>query len=96
MAMQTDVKATHLLASGSVFAGRTRIKGFTLCASASLAGKLILRNGGASGAIAIEVDIPSNSNPNSFYVLVPGEGVLCSIDVYASITNLASVTVFYG
>ena len=94
--MQTDVKSTHLNASGSVFAGRTRIKGFVMCATASLAGTLLLRNGGASGTVVIEVDIPSNSNPNSIYILVPGEGVLCSTDVYASITNLASVTVFYG
>jgi hypothetical protein len=94
--MQTDVKSTHLNASGSVFAGRTRIKGFVMCATASLAGTLLLRNGGASGTVVIEVDIPPNSNPNSFYILVPGEGVLCSTNVYASITNLASVTVFYG
>jgi hypothetical protein len=44
----------------------------------------------------IEIDIPSNSNPNSFYVSVPGEGVLCSTDIYATLTNIASVTVFYG
>ena len=94
--MQTDVKSTHLNASGSVFAGRARIKGFVMCATAGQAGTLLLRNGGASGTIVIEVDIPANSNPNSFYILVPGEGVLCSTDVYASITNLASVTVFYG
>jgi hypothetical protein len=94
--MQTDVKATHLNASGSVVAGRARIKGFVMCATASTAGVLVLRNGGAAGAIAIEVDVPANSNPNSFSVLVPGEGVLCSTSVYASITGLASVTVFYG
>jgi hypothetical protein len=94
--MQTDVKSTHLNASGSVFAARARIKGFVMCATAGQAGTLLLRNGGASGTIVIEVDIPANSNPNSFYILVPGEGVLCSTNVYASITNLASVTVFYG
>ena len=44
----------------------------------------------------IEIDIPSNSNPNSFYVSVPGEGVLCATDIYATVTNIASVTVFYG
>jgi hypothetical protein len=94
--MQTDVKATHINASGVVVAGRARIKGFVMCAAASTAGVLVLRNGGAAGAIAIEVDVPANSNPNSFAVLVPGEGVLCSTSVYASITGLASVTVFYG
>jgi hypothetical protein len=94
--MQTDVKSTQLNTSGTVFAGRARIKGFVMCANPNAAGKLILRNGGVSGTLAIEVDVPSNSNPNSFYVLVPGQGVLCSTDIYASLSGLASVTVFYA
>jgi len=96
MGMQTDVKSTHLNASGSIFGSRARIKGFVICASASLAGTLILKDGGSGGTTMIEVDIPSNSNPNSFYVLVPGEGVLCLTSIYATMTNIASVTVFYG
>jgi hypothetical protein len=94
--MQTDVKATHLNASGTVFAGRARIKGLVMCATASTAGTLVLKNGGSGGTTVVEIDIPSNSNPNSFSVLVPGEGVLCTTDIYAAITGLASVTVFYG
>jgi len=93
---QTDVKSTHLNSSGSVFAGRARIKGIALCATASTAGTLILRDGGSGGTNVLELDIPSNTNPNSFYLLIPGEGVLCATNIYASITGLASVTVFYG
>jgi hypothetical protein len=96
MGMQTDVKAKHLNASGLVFADRARIKGFAICATASLAGTLLLKDGGSGGPTMIEIDIPSNSNPNSFYVSVPGEGVLCATNIYASLTNIASVTVFYG
>jgi hypothetical protein len=93
---QTDVKSTHLNSSGSVFAGRARIKGIALCATASTAGTLVSRDGGSGGTTVVELDIPSNSNPNSFYMLIPGEGVLCATNIYASITGLASVTVFYG
>ena len=96
MAMQYDVKSTHLNASGSIFAGRARIKGFSICATASTAGTLQLKDGGSGGTVMVEIDIPSNSNPNSFYVLVPGEGVRCYTDIYATLTNIASVTVFYG
>jgi len=96
MAMQTDVKSTHLNASGSVYAGRARIKGIVMVATASAAGTLVLKDGGSGGTNVIEIDVPSNSNPNSFYVAVPGEGVLCNTNIYATITNLASVTVFYG
>jgi hypothetical protein len=96
MTMQYDVKSTHLNASGSIYAARARIKGFSICATASTAGTLLLKDGGSSGTTMIEIDIPSNSNPNSFYVAVPGEGVLCQTNIYATLTNIASVTVFYG
>ena len=94
--MQTDVKSTHLNASGSVYGARGRVKGFSICATASTAGSMLIKDGGSGGTTVIEIDIPSNSNPNSFYVLVPGEGVLCSTNIYATLTNIASVTVFYG
>lgn len=96
MTMQFDVKSTHLNASGTVFAQPARIKGFAICATASTAGTLLLKDGGSGGTTRIEIDIPSNSNPNSFYILVPGEGVRCYTDIYATLTNIASVTVFYG
>lgn len=96
MSMQYDVKSTHLNASGSIYAARARVKGFSICATASSAGTLLLKDGGSSGTTLIEIDIPSNSNPNSFYVLVPGEGVLFGTNIYATLTNIASVTVFYG
>ena len=76
MTMQYDVKSTHLNASGSVFAGRARIKGFSICATASTAGTLLLKDGGSSGTTMIEIDIPSNSNPNSFMLLFPAK-VFC-------------------
>lgn len=94
--MQTDVKSTHLNASGTIYAGRARLKGFSLCATASTAGTAVFKDGGASGMTICELDIPSNSNPNSFFTLIPGEGILCSTSIYVSITGIASVTAYYG
>ena len=96
MTMQYDVKSTHLNASGSIFNQPARIKGFSICATASTAGALLLKDGGSGGSTVIEIDIPSNSNPNSFYISVPGEGVRCYTNIYATLTGIASVTVFYG
>ena len=96
MTMQYDVKSTHLNASGSVYAQPARVKGFSICATASTPGTLVLKDGGSGGTTLIEVDIPSNSNPNSFYTLVPGEGVRFYTDIYATLTGIASVTVYYG
>ena len=96
MGMQYDVKAVHANTSSSLVGYRTRVKGFSICATASTAGTLLLKDGGSGGTTLLEVDIPSNSNPNSFYTLIPGEGILFSTSVYASLTGIASVTVYYG
>jgi len=95
--MQTDVKSTHLNAAGSVFVGRTRLKAFTICPAASTAAMVQFRDGGATGPILCEVDVGSNSNPNSFYVLVPGEGILFQTNVYLTLSAaVVGVTAFYG
>ena len=94
--MQYDVKAVHTNSSASIVGYRTRVKGFSICATASTAGTLQLKDGGSGGAVLLEVDIPSNSNPNSFYMLIPGEGIVFQQSVYAGLTGIASVTVYYG
>ena len=94
--MQGDVSSKHVNDSGSIYASRTRVKGFSICSTASQAGTLLLKDGGSGGTTLIEIDIPSNSNPNSFYVAIPQQGVLFETNVYATLTNIASVTVFYG
>jgi hypothetical protein len=94
--MQYDVKSKHLNATGAVVDQPTRVKGFSICATASAAGTMVLKDGGSSGTTLIEVDIPANSNPNSFYTLVPGEGVRFTTDVYATLTGISSITVYYG
>lgn len=94
--MSTDISSTHRNSSGTIYAGRMRVRGFSICATASQAGTLLLKDGGATGTTLIEIDIPANSNPNSFYVAIPMEGVLFKTDVYATLTNIASTTVFYG
>jgi hypothetical protein len=93
MTMQTDVKSQHLNTSGAIFEGRARVKSVIMCANASVKGTLIIYNGTTN---VLEIDVPSNSNPNSFNVIIPGEGILCTANVYATMSNLASVTVFYG
>jgi len=93
MTMQTDVKSNHLNTSGVVFEGRARVKSVIMSANASVRGTLVINDGTVN---VMEVDVPSNSNPNSFNVIIPGEGILCRANVVATLTNLASVTVFYG
>ena len=92
MTMQTDVKAISLAASGSVFGGRTRVKGLVITPGAS-AGSVAMKDGGASGTTVFTINTVANGQVEN--ILIPGEGVVFNTDVYATLSN-ATVTVFYG
>lgn len=90
--MQTDVKAQSLSESGSVYGGRTRVKGLVITPGGS-AGSVTLKNGGSGGTSLMVIDTVAQGE--TFNVVIPGEGVLFTTDVYATLSN-ATVTVFYG
>ena len=94
MGMQTDVLATHVEATGTMVSGRVRVKGYQ-CLSGGTAGDIILRDGGASGTIRLEFNVPANTN-NPFANIIPGEGILFSTDVHVTLPTGAKITVFYG
>lgn len=98
MAMQTDVKSTHLSAAGSIYAGRSRLRGIVVAPATSTAATFEVRDGGASGAILFQMDIPSNTNPNSYYIGIPGEGILyeSTLHLTLSVGSVAGLTFFYG
>ena len=91
MAMQYDVKAAEVLTSGSVYGARARIKGLMI--SFASGGTVVLKDGGASGITRFSYTAPAAAGSTS--VLIPGEGILCDTNIYATLTN-ATATVFYG
>lgn len=92
MTMQTDVLATSLAASGDVSPARARVRGMVVEPGAS-AGSVVIKDGGSSGTTKFTINTLAGGE--TFNVLIPAEGVLCSTSVYATLTN-AKVTVFYG
>jgi hypothetical protein len=94
MGMQTDVKAAHIEATGTLVSGRNRLKGYQ-CLSGGTAGDIIFRDGGASGTIRLQFNVPANTN-NPFANLIPGEGILFTTDIHVTLPTAAKVTVFYG
>ena len=98
MTMQYDVKSKHLSAAGSIYADRTRLKGFSVAPATSTAATFEFRDGGATGEILCQIDVPSNTNPNSFYVTIPQEGILFRTNVYLTISvgSITGITAFYG
>lgn len=99
--MQYDVKAAKVqttsgsvLDQGDVALQRARVKKvFILCGAS--AGSVVVRQGGASGAILMEVATPASATA-VLDMDIPGEGILCTSGLYLTITNAGSVTLFYG
>jgi len=94
---QTDVKSAHLSAAGTFFNGPTRLKGLIICPAASTAATVQFKDGGSSGTVLLEIDIASNTNPNTYTFDIPGEGIKFSTTLYLALSaSVTGVTVFYG
>lgn len=92
MGMQTDVQAKSLNASGSVYGARTRVRGLIITPGAN-AGSVELKDGGSGGTSVMSITTVAGGE--AFNAIIPANGVLFEVDVYAALSN-ASVTVFYG
>jgi len=89
--MASDVKATYLTATGTVFAGRTRVKAIHYQAGSSPS--LVLKTGSTSGDTQLTLAFADSTDDN---VYIPDEGMLFSDGCYAVLTNITNVTVFYN
>lgn len=92
MAMQTDVKATHAAATGSMVTGRTRLKGYQAI-SGGTAGDIIFTDGNG-GPTLLRFRIGTGTQPIG--LPIPGEGILAETGIYVTLPTSAEVTVFYG
>jgi len=101
MVMQTDVYASSVRTTSGQLAdyagnnlGRVRVRAIYVVPSGT-AGSVVLKDGGSSGSARLTVNtVASATQPT--YLLFPGEGMLFSSDVYATVTSIGSVMVFYS
>ena len=101
MGMQTDILASQVrtttgqfLAQNGGNIGRARVKAVYIVPAAG-AGIVVLRDGGATGPIKATLNtLASSTSPT--YMLMAGEGLLFNTDIHATVTDIASVMVFYG
>jgi len=100
--MQTDVLVSAVLSSDGQFTNATGAADITRCrvkavyiVPAATAGSVVFRDGGSGGTIIMTLNtVASATQPT--YLLFPGEGVLFTTKVYADVTNIGTVTIFYG
>lgn len=103
MGMQTDVLLTQPLGTSNTFKtqsgavlGRCRIKAI-YGTSAALAGTVVLYDGSNSSGTPIgTISTPTAANQGTYYLLLPGEGILVKTGVYAALTNVDSAMLVYG
>jgi len=102
MAMQGDILASAIRTTSGTLndqagnaIGRSRIKSIRIIPTASTAGTVVFRDGGASGTVRLTVNVfAGTTGPD--YMLLPHEGLLFNSGIYVDITTIASVMVFYG
>jgi hypothetical protein len=102
MAMQTDVKVTKPLAATGAFktqtnadvAFRTRVKGIYVKNGTS-AGSAVVTDG-QGGSVLFTLETSPSADTGDFYIPVPDQGVLAENGLYGTLTNTASITIFYG
>ena len=96
----STVKATRGTASFTIFAGPCRILGIYYVADTT-AGSITIKDGGSSGTSIAVFDTPKGAAANAGenwaqYIPIPGDGLLCRTSGYATLSNVAKVTIFYG
>lgn len=87
-----DVKSNVATSSNVVFAGPARVRGIHYSANTS-AGSIVVKDGGSGGSTVISIATSANAYGN---IVIPGDGILCTSNVYVALTNVDSATVFYS
>jgi hypothetical protein len=64
--------------------------------SGAAAGSVVFRDGGASGPILMTMNSPAAAASGTFWLPMPGEGILVETDLYVDLTDVASIMVIYG
>ena len=86
--MKSDVKAVRKASTGSVFAGRTRLRGIILASDGTGAGTVILQDG--NSVSQFQVDVP---NGDVFAYNLAEDGILFENGMTVSTLTKATVTV---
>lgn len=97
--MQTDVKSAHRSDAGVLYGAPTRLRGLMVTGAASTAATLqFLDSLDNTGAVMVQYDVVSNTNPNGISLDIPGQGVRFSTGIYLKLVTgtITGVTIFHG
>jgi hypothetical protein len=97
---QTDVKSKNITTASGVAAsvGPVRVKSLYAVITAAATGSISFKDGSSTGLELIKLDTPNITagQNTTISLLLPGEGVRFSGDPYVTLSNVTSLTFFYG
>jgi hypothetical protein len=93
--MQTDVKSTHLDASGVIYAAPTRVKGYSISPGAT-AGEVIFYDNATTNAGTVRLTLNVSTNQALDSLAIPGQGIRFDVGVYVVLPANTHLTVYYG
>jgi hypothetical protein len=93
--MQTDVKSAHIDASGVIYAGPTRVKGYSISPGGT-AGEVIFYDNATTNAGTVRLTLNVSTNQALDSLAIPGEGIKFDVGVYVSMPANSHLTVYYG
>ena len=92
--METDVSAVQVTATGSAISFPTRVRGLWVAGNGTGASSVIFQDGNGG---TTRLSLQAASTPVPAYMAMPHSGVKFSNSVYVStLTNITSLTIFYG
>ena len=98
---QTDILASQPITSSGALQnqagnniGRGRIRAIYIVPGAS-AGSVVFKDGGASGTTIATINTVGSATVQQ-YIRLPANGLLFQTSLYATLTNVTSVMVFYA
>ena len=92
MSFSSDIQAVTASSTNQILDGRTRLAGLYFV-STSTAGSIVLRSGGVSGSIQLELATPAVAG--NYDLIIPDDGILFKDGVHATLTNVTSITLLY-
>ena len=91
--MATDITATTINSTGTVFGGPARLRTISYVNTAT-AGSVVFRDGGASGPIKLIVDTAASVDQE--IMNIPDQGIRFQTDIHATLTNVTSLTSMFS
>lgn len=89
----SDLKSATATADGVLFAGRARLRHVLVKTSSTGTPQVVLKNGSSGGTTLVTMDFVTSVNED---IPLPDEGLLFADGIYADITNIDRITIFYS